>query len=549
MAKLRHDLRNCVNQILGYSDLLREEAEECQPNFVPDLDHIRDAGARILKLLDGLFADAQFSESGAAPAVLGDCEAELSLPVPSALGAHILVVDDDELNRNILSRRLQKQGFGVDEAVDGAEALRKVASLEYDLILLDVTMPVMSGLEVLERVRREHHPADLPVIMATAAGQSADVVAALHLGANDYVTKPLDFPVVIARVTTQLMLKRAVDENRALLLELEIRNRFIRQTFGRYLSDQVVSSLLDDRGGLELGGEKRRISIMVTDLRGFSSISEELEPQKVVTILNLYFEIMTEVILECGGTIDEFIGDSILVFFGAPVSCEDHASAALRCAVRMQLAMAEVNRRNVDRGFPPLEMGIGIHTGEVVIGNVGSERRAKYGAVGSNVNLASRIESYTVGGQILVSEATWREAGESFLQGKSMLVHPKGMAEPVRLYEVLGVNGNDALRLPDLEIPLIALELPLPVRYIVLDGKDASGTASQGELTKLSQTGAELRLSAAVASLTNLKLTLGGEARGDLYAKVLEESTEAGCVAVRFTAISPEVQAWIKPLV
>jgi adenylate cyclase len=448
------------------------------------------------------------------------------------------------MNRDMLSRRLRKHGFDVDVAIDGHDALGRLGGREYDLVLLDVMMPGLSGLDVLEIIRSTRSPAELPVIMATAQDASEDVVAALGRGASDYVTKPLDLSVVLARVKTQLTLKRIADDNRALLRDLEIRNRFIRQTFGRYLSDDIVSSLLDEPSGLELGGEKRRISILITDLRGFSSISEELEPKDVVAILNAYFEIMTGVILDCGGTIDEFIGDSILVFFGAPSRRDDHAAAAVRCALRMQLAMAEVDRRNEARGFPPLEMGIGIHTGEVIVGNVGSERRTKYGAVGSSVNLASRIESFTVGGQILVSESNWNEAGP-LVHGGTMEVHPKGVAGPVRLYDIVGVEGDESLQLPQRTVPLVALDPPMQVEYVVMREKNAGGVTLRGEFTRMSLRGGELRTSAPVPPFANLRFTLdGGE---ELYAKALEASSEES-VPVRFTTVGPGLRDKLKLL-
>src|SRR5579883_3433245 len=176
----------------------------------------------------------------------------------------------------------------------------------------------------------------------------------------------------------------------------------MRRTFGRYLTDEVVASLLETPGGLTLGGERRKVTILISDLRGFSAISERLPPEQVVTILNLYLGTMSDTITRYSGTINEFIGDGIFVMFGAPIYREDDSERAVACAIAMQSAMVEVNRQNQQLGLPALEMGIGIHTGEVVDGNIGSQRRAKYTVIGNHVNLAARIESYTVGGQILI---------------------------------------------------------------------------------------------------------------------------------------------------
>ena len=281
-------------------------------------------------------------------------------------------------------------------------------------------MPGLSGLEVLARVRERWPASDLPVIMATARDASENVVEALRLGANDYVTKPLDFGVVLARIETQLELRRQKQEIRRLADDLEVRNRFIRAVFGRYLSDEVVAALLASPEGPRLGGEMRTVTLLMSDLRGFTPLTEGLPPEQVLRLLNSYLAAMADVIMAHQGTIDEFVGDAILAIFGAPLAREDDARRAVACAVAMQRAMAELNRRNEAEGLPRLEMGIAVHTGEVIVGNVGSERRTKYGVVGSAVNHAGRIESFTVGGQVLISEATLRAAGD----GRSRSARP-----------------------------------------------------------------------------------------------------------------------------
>ena len=176
-------------------------------------------------------------------------------------------------------------------------------------------------------------------------------------------------------------------------------NRFICETFGRYLTDEVVATVLDSPTGLQMGGEKRKITMLMTDLRGFTSLSERLPPERVVALLNRNLTTIVSVIKQYRGTIDEFIGDAIFVIFGAPIWQEDDAQRAVACAVAMQLAMTSVNEQNKQDGLPEIEMGIGVHTGQVVVGNIGSAERTKYGVVGSQVNLTSRIQSVTTGGQ------------------------------------------------------------------------------------------------------------------------------------------------------
>ena len=354
--------------------------------------------------------------------------------------AAILVVDDNEMNRDLLSRRLAKKGFAVDVAEDGFKALEWIDKNPCDLMLLDIMMPVMSGIEVLEKIRQTRDGTELPVIMATAKDTREDIVGALRLGANDYVTKPIDFPVVLARVNAQLGLKRANDRVRSLVREVERRNKFIRDVFGRYLTGEVAETLLDSPEGLSLSGERREITILMADIRGFTNISLHRAPEEVVTMVNNFLSVMTEVIISYGGTIDEFIGDAILALFGAPNAMSDHAEKAVACAIAMEQAMTRVNDLNRAAGLPEIETGIGINTGEVIVGNIGSEKRAKYGVVGHHVNFTARIESYTVGGQILVSERTL-DACNGMLQTRGeMSVRPKGIDEDVKLFDVASIG-------------------------------------------------------------------------------------------------------------
>ncbi|NER51367.1 MAG: adenylate/guanylate cyclase domain-containing protein, partial [Symploca sp. SIO1A3] len=216
----------------------------------------------------------------------------------------------------------------------------------------------------------------------------------------------------------------------------------IRKTFGRYLTDEIVAKLLENPEGLSLGGERRKITILVSDLRGFTSLSERLPPEEVVKILNFYLGYMADVITSYRGTIDEFMGDGILVFFGAPTVREDDAERAVACAIAMQLAMEPVNAKMKELGLPQLEMGIGINTGEVVVGNIGSEKRTKYGVVGRQMNLTYRIESYTIGGQILISEYTLKELKPPLKINGEKEVLPKGVKQPISIYDVGGIGGD-----------------------------------------------------------------------------------------------------------
>ena len=187
----------------------------------------------------------------------------------------------------------------------------------------------------------------------------------------------------------------------------------------------------------------------MSDLRGFTALAERLEATEVVSLLNHYLSAMVEVIHRNGGTIDEIIGDAILVLFGAPVALENDAQRAVLCALGMQKAMAAVNEQNLQSGWPEIEMGIALHTGDVVVGNIGSTKRSKYGVVGRTINTTARIESFTVGGQIIVSPTLIHAAGPGLILGDEVEVHAKGMKEPLRCRQLLGHEDHPELGLEE----------------------------------------------------------------------------------------------------
>ncbi|NET56634.1 MAG: adenylate/guanylate cyclase domain-containing protein [Symploca sp. SIO2E6] len=332
----------------------------------------------------------------------------------------------------------------------------------------------------------------------------------------------------------------------------------IRKTFGRYLTDEIVAKLLEHPEGLSLGGERRKITILVSDLRGFTSLSERLPPEEVVKILNFYLGYMADVITSYRGTIDEFMGDGILVFFGAPTVREDDAERAVACAVAMQLAMEPVNAKMKELGLPQLEMGIGINTGEVVVGNIGSEKRTKYGVVGKQMNLTYRIESYTIGGQILISEYTLQELKQPVKINGEKEVLPKGVKQPISIYDIGGIRGNYNLFLTQAEEEFLTLAEAIPVQYLVLEGKHIGDAVFRGNLIKLSAKGAVISLENASqqevpSGLSNIKLNLfnqdlSGQVSEDIYAKVLEQPAASGSFCIHFTAVPPEEKAKLEGL-
>ncbi len=325
--------------------------------------------------------------------------------------------------------------------------------------------------------------------------------------------------------------------------------KVIRGTFAKYLAPAVVDEMLKDPENLKLGGEARELTIMMSDLRGFTATAERLEAAEVLEMLNHYLGTMADIIVDFEGTIDEFIGDAILTIFGAPIAKPDDARRAVACCLAMQKAMKEVNARNIAKGLPELEMGIALNTGEVTVGNIGSQRRLKYGVVGSHVNLTARIESNTVGGQLLISESTLKLAGEDIKIGETYSIVAKGFPKPIVAYEILGIGGEFDIYLEELDLALVELEKPLDVVYRIMKSKNDEGEEVKARFQSASPFGAMIECDEELKALSNIKMQIrpadGEGPEGDVYAKVVTGGTLA---KLRFTSVAPPALAYLTKL-
>ncbi|NNC54139.1 MAG: response regulator, partial [Pseudomonadales bacterium] len=356
----------------------------------------------------------------------------------------ILILDDQAENRDLLSRYIEQLGLEAFACASAEQAYAVLEQQNIDLILLDLVMPEVSGQQVLSRLKNSSLWRAIPVIVISGLADQEQVIHCIEAGADDYLQKPFNRVLLQARLAAGLNRKRWVDTERHLTRELEKSQRFIKNTFGRYLSSEIVSNLLDKPDGLNMGGELQTVTILMADIRGFTTISEQLSPQSVVKLLNTYLGAMAEIIMAHGGIVDEFIGDAILALFGAPVTSAKDRDNAIRCALAMQEAMPEVNQRNREQGLPEIEMGIGVNTGEVVAGNIGSTKRAKYGVVGHAVNLTSRIEDQTRPGEILVADSTLVDLELALQLGRKLDLQPKGVSERVQVCQVIALAEDAA---------------------------------------------------------------------------------------------------------
>ena len=231
--------------------------------------------------------------------------------------------------------------------------------------------------------------------------------------------------------------------------DLYLRNEFITKVFGQHVTNEVAAAALSSDGPLTLGGERRKVTVLMADLRGFTPMSEKMSPEEVVDALNVFLGSMTEVIMDHGGNIDNFIGDAIMAVFGVPIAKEDDTARAVACAIEMQNAMAMVNAKIEGRDLPDLTMGIGLSTGDVVAGNIGSEMRVKFSVIGAVVNLAARIEGMASGGQVFASEATLDDVRSEARVAGSLNVQLKGLSAPVPIHEITGIGDCEIVRAPE----------------------------------------------------------------------------------------------------
>jgi class 3 adenylate cyclase/CheY-like chemotaxis protein len=422
-SDMNHDLLNLIGAIRGYAEILHEDIALLHPALKQTLPAVLSAVNSTRVTLELPAAD------------------DSPLPITEAPGV-ILAVDDMPENRELISRLLSRAGHTVISAESGEEALELLETRGVDVMLLDLMMPGIGGAEVLRRMKEHDSLRATPVIMISGRQDMDQIIACIQAGADDYLLKPFNPVLLQARISAGIERKRWHDREEDYRHQLERNERFIRQTFGRYLSDDIVEQLLEAPEGLELGGDLREVTIMMSDICGFTSLAEHLPPPQVVSLLNGYFEKMTGIIFDYEGTIDEFLGDAILAVFGAPKRQDDDPERAVRCALAMREAMAMVNVANEAAGLPALQHRIALNTGSVIAGNIGSEQRAKYGCVGHAMNVTSRIEGQTDNDEILISDATCQALPEGIFDlGEPRELVVKGIEGHILAYPVLGLKS------------------------------------------------------------------------------------------------------------
>ena len=336
--------------------------------------------------------------------------------------ARLLVVDDNKVNRLLLARSLEVQGQSVATAENGRVALEMLRRETFDLLLLDIEMPEMDGFQVLEQLVNDRQLHDLPVIVTSSLEGIDNVVRCIELGAEDYLTKPVNPVLLKARIGASLEKKRLRDQQKELVR--------------RFATPEVAQDL--QNSGFSLGGKRVRASVMFSDIRDFTALAESQPPEETIELLNTYYALMFDAISSHGGVVTLMMGDGLMSVFGAPVPLADHCESAVRAAQEMVEMVDLFNLERDDAGKPPITIGIGIASGEMVAGYTGTNQRATYTCIGDTVNLAARLETHTkaVRRPILVDQATRSALDEHFTVEPLGPVPFKGKAAAVDVFSV-----------------------------------------------------------------------------------------------------------------
>ena len=295
----------------------------------------------------------------------------------SGAGARLLVADDNKVNRLLLTRSLELQGHRVACAENGRIALDMLRAEPFDLLLLDMEMPEMTGFEVLEHLSADARLRDLPVLVTSSLEGMAHVVRCIELGADDYLPKPVNPVLLRARLNSSLEKKRLRDQQKEMVR--------------RFATSEVAQDMQES--GFALGGRRVQATVMFSDIRGFTTMVESQSPEETIELLNTYYTLMFDAISGHGGVVNQMIGDGLMAIFGAPLPLADHPAHAVRAALEM---VAMIEQFNAERAaFGKAAIRIGIASGEMVAGYTGTQQRATYTCIGDTVNLAARLEAHT----------------------------------------------------------------------------------------------------------------------------------------------------------
>jgi adenylate cyclase len=377
--------------------------------------------------------------------------------------ASILVVDDDPVTRLMLKAGLERDGHQVATAENGSEALDLLRSQSFDVVLLDVLMPQMDGYGVLEQLKGDPNLRHVPVVMVTSVDELDSAVRCIELGADDYLSKPIDPVLLTARVNAGLTKKRLHDVemehleqvarlNRQLEARVEEQMAELIRTgeLKRFMPHQIAEGVLAGELSPSEGFERRKLTMLFADMVGFTDLSDTLEPEELSDVLNEYLREMTAVAVSHRGTLDNYIGDGLMVIFGAPIREEEAVQAwgAVQAAFDMKARAEELTAAIRGRGIPAdTRVRVGVNTGHCTVGVFGSDIMRAYKAVGFAVNVAARLQSEADPGTVLVGFRTYALVKDRVRAEPREPLTIKGAARPVEAWEILElVDGSGDAR-------------------------------------------------------------------------------------------------------
>jgi class 3 adenylate cyclase len=443
-AHIRHELRTPINAVIGYSEMLIEDAGAPQhAEFVADLQKIQTAARQLLELIEDI---VRFSDLEADSAILHPADDGVSSMIANLVstihaidnaharqteqGGLVLVVDDSETNRDILARRLTREGYEVETVPDGARALEAVGLRRFDLVLLDIMMPGLNGYQVLERLKTTPELRDIPVIMISALDEIDGIVRCIEMGAEDYLPKPFNPVILRARVEASLEKKRLRDREQAYLAQLRVEREKSERLLLNILPSAIAERLKEDQG--VIAESFTEATILFSDVVGFTEMSAQISPVELVYLLNEIFSAFDELAARHGLEKIKTIGDAYMVAAGLPERRADHAEAMAEMGLDMQAALEAFNRA---RGTT-LSIRTGINTGPVVAGIIGTSKFI-YDLWGDAVNTASRMESHSTPGRIQVTASTFERLRHAYLFEPRGTISVKGKGD-MPTYFLLG---------------------------------------------------------------------------------------------------------------
>lgn len=380
----------------------------------------------------------------------------------------IWVIADNRTDMLEAQRSINSTGSMRAICILSSEALDKVLQPDRSmpsLIILDFEMSQKEEFKSLSLLKEQQRLVGIPLFFMTAHSDESVRNECYMRGALAVLKKPLNQVSVeriertawqfdVARNAEKKLEQQATDLKAAREIErlnkqLEARNELLYQVFGRYFSDEIMDRIFQDPTSVSIGGEKRDMTVMMADLRGFTAVSQAMDSDAVMDLLNFYFCKMVEIISQYKGSVIEFLGDGILAVFGAPIPLEEHTESAIAAAITMQNAMSEVNEYCREKGYENVDMGIGIHSGEVFIGNIGSDKVMRYNVIGRVVNECSRIESYSVGSQVLVSAQAIERLKCDYTMKGAIDVKAKGIGTLLKVHEISALSGKYSCKIQE----------------------------------------------------------------------------------------------------